>query len=215
MFHVSSGTVTIIDEDGDGSGICESITGATATDIEILSLSNQISVYDDFPPSVLDSNLRDVSAILSCVNVTDIDLSGVSMNLPLIAALAVSCLRLRHLNLRALADPDDGTSLLALASSRSLETLNVSCWEELCDDSVVEVVSGCRSLRSMVVSHCATLSITPDMAASLRFPQAPFRFLADPGCTPRCLPPNRKCALCLVSQIEGDAAFAAQLGLTV
>lgn len=207
-----SGTVTIIDGE-DGSGISEAISCVLPTEVETLSLVEaDLYVLNDEPPSD-GANLRDVSAVLSCGNVTNLDLTGVSMDLLLISALVLNCPKLRHFCLTAITDPDDGASLLALASSPTLETLGVACWDKLSNDSVRQIVSGCRSLRSMVVSHCTALSITSVVAAELRSPPAPFCFLAHPQCVPLCLPPNRKCIKCIADQIEGDAEFAASLEL--
>ena len=209
MFLVRWGVVTIIDG---RDGISRTIADSEPTEVEELSLREAtLDVYDDFPLPVFTQNLRDVTAILSCVNLTKLYLDGASMNFEFISTIPDNFPNLRHLSLKAITDPDDGTSISTLVSSR-LETLDVACWCDLQDEVVLQLVSGCRSLRSMVVSHCTALSITATEAASSRTPPAPFVFLECPQCTPRCLPPNHKCIKCIQNQIESDAELALQLG---
>ena len=113
-------------------------------------------------------DLLGVQALLRCGNLIDVNLDGATFSLFMIRSLAQSCPKIRSLSLCAITDPDDGSSLLALATSGALETLNVSCWFELSNSSVLHLVSGCVSLRSMVVSHCKDLTISANEASSRR-----------------------------------------------
>ncbi len=152
---------------------------------------------EDEHEDLLGHMLLGVQALLRCGNLTEVNLYGATFSLFIIRSLAQSCPNIRSLSLCAITDPDDGSSLLALATSGALETLNVSCWFELSDESVLHLVSGCVSLRSMVVSHCKDLTISDGQASSRRPQPSPFQFMPDPRCTPTCLPPNRKCSQCM------------------
>ena len=135
-----------------------------------------------------------MAAIFSCKFLIDVDVAGIVCDGLWIGGLAKNCIHIQRLNLCGVFDKDmTGWHLLPLTTCTELYELSVSCWDELCDEAVIRLVSGCCSLRHMLVSHCTRLTLTADVASSLRPVPSPFRFLSDPRCTPWCLPPLKLC----------------------